>query len=227
MRSLALTLIAGVCAFQMGCSGNADSSAASTGGLSNGIGGGTPALSGGAKPTGGTANAGGTANIGGTSQMGTGTCSAITSASECDARTDCHSVYQDPGTCGCAAVGCCAKFSRCVDGDRAHCETQAVACRMAQPYCEDPAFVISYSGNCYEGCVKPADCDTLGVCGSNCSVSTSLTAPVCSAASQLVLSCAQPYPSDLVAIMTRNGCTEAGLGTSAYCCPPAIQTQCL
>jgi hypothetical protein len=54
-----------------------------------------------------------------------------------------------------------------------------------------------------------------------------LTSPVCTAAGKLVLSCSLPSRSDLADIMARNGCTDAGLASSAYCCPEQIQTQCL
>jgi hypothetical protein len=84
-------------------------------------------------------------------------CSQVTTLSECEARTDCHSVFVDPGTCGCATVGCCAHFSFCASGDQAQCHG-TVACAMAPPFCESPAYVVSYVNNCYEGCVQAKDC---------------------------------------------------------------------
>jgi hypothetical protein len=83
------------------------------------------------------------------------TCSGLTTEATCDARSDCHSVFYDPGTCGCAVSGCCAKFSRCADGP-ANCKG-AVACAIASPFCEAP-YVISYTQNCYEGCVRATEC---------------------------------------------------------------------
>ncbi len=86
-------------------------------------------------------------------------CSSVTTLNECELRSDCHSVFTDPGTCGCAAVGCCARFSRCADGDLAVCTPpQTFACTTAEPFCESPAYVHSYANSCYEGCVAPKDC---------------------------------------------------------------------
>jgi hypothetical protein len=86
-------------------------------------------------------------------------CADVATLDECQARTDCHSVFTDPGPTGCActAVGCCTQFSRCADGDLANC-VGPVACPNAQPYCADPAYVVSTVGSCFEGCVKPEDC---------------------------------------------------------------------
>jgi hypothetical protein len=83
-------------------------------------------------------------------------CSSLTMLADCDARPDCHSVFYDPGTCGCAAAGCCAHFQRCAAGAKAAC-TGTVACTIVKPYCELP-YVVSYSGSCYEGCVKQTEC---------------------------------------------------------------------
>ena len=86
-------------------------------------------------------------------------CSVNTTQASCDARSDCHSVFVDPGTCGCASVGCCAHFSTCADG-KAACTppSTGVTCKIAIPYCEGPAYVLSYTTNCYEGCVAAAAC---------------------------------------------------------------------
>jgi hypothetical protein len=85
-------------------------------------------------------------------------CSIMTTQASCDARPDCHSVFVDPGTCGCAAVGCCAHFSACATG-KAMCTPPAqVTCKIVTPYCEGPAYVLSYTSNCYEGCVPAAAC---------------------------------------------------------------------
>jgi hypothetical protein len=83
-------------------------------------------------------------------------CSMVTTLADCELRNDCHSVFVDPGTCGCAVSGCCAKFSRCADGDKAMCSGMPL-CRVATPFCEAP-YVVSYSGTCYEGCVNKKDC---------------------------------------------------------------------
>jgi hypothetical protein len=84
-------------------------------------------------------------------------CASVTTLAACDARTDCHSVFVDPGTCRCGAVGCCAHFSRCADGGKASCKGTPL-CQIATPYCEAPAFVVSYTANCYEGCVRSSEC---------------------------------------------------------------------
>ena len=85
-------------------------------------------------------------------------CTQLTTQAACDDRTDCHAVYVDPGTCGCASPGCCAKFSRCAEGGRATCDAEAqVSCDRATPFCESP-YVISYTDNCYEGCVLKTSC---------------------------------------------------------------------
>ena len=84
-------------------------------------------------------------------------CSQVATLAECDTRSDCHSVFVDPGTCDCATVGCCARFSFCANGNFAQCH-DTVACTLATPYCESPAYVVSYTGDCYEGCVQPGEC---------------------------------------------------------------------
>jgi hypothetical protein len=84
-------------------------------------------------------------------------CSTVTTEAVCNARTDCHSVFVDPGTCGCNAVGCCAHFSWCADGAKASCGGMPL-CQVVAPHCEAPAFVVSYTGSCFEGCVRPTEC---------------------------------------------------------------------
>jgi hypothetical protein len=89
------------------------------------------------------------------------TCGELTTLAECDARSDCHPVFVDPRNCACAAIGCCARFSFCGNGARALCTSPPPAqlvCGSPTPYCESPAYVISYTQNCFEGCVRPADC---------------------------------------------------------------------
>jgi hypothetical protein len=84
-------------------------------------------------------------------------CADVTTLEECDARTDCHSVFQDLQDCRCAAVGCCTRFLACADGDRAQCKATNVLCKIATPYCEGP-YVVSYTAVCYEGCVRATEC---------------------------------------------------------------------
>jgi hypothetical protein len=92
----------------------------------------------------------------GTPDATSGTCSQVTTQAACDSRSDCHSVFVDPGTCGCAAAGCCAHFDRCADVGHANC-SGPVACMAPQPFCEAP-YVLSYTGVCYEGCVRQSEC---------------------------------------------------------------------
>jgi hypothetical protein len=88
-----------------------------------------------------------------------GACSQVTTLEACEARLDCHPVFTDPGPdgCACTAVGCCARFSRCADVGLANCVGPA-ACASPTPYCEEPAYVVSYADSCFEGCVRPEDC---------------------------------------------------------------------
>jgi hypothetical protein len=83
-------------------------------------------------------------------------CAMVTTLQDCELRTDCHSVFFDPQTCGCAVSGCCSHFTRCADGDKASCSGM-VACAIVAPHCEGP-YVVSYAGACYEGCVNNKDC---------------------------------------------------------------------
>lgn len=85
-------------------------------------------------------------------------CSTLWTQEMCDASADCHSVFADPGICDCLAIGCCTRFERCGYGDLADCTGAAISCLLPTPYCEDPAYVVSYTGTCYEGCVLPSDC---------------------------------------------------------------------
>jgi hypothetical protein len=84
-------------------------------------------------------------------------CSEATTLETCDARPDCHPVFVDNRACGCAALGCCAKFSRCADGATALCKAPPIACDALTPYCEGP-YVVGYTNACYEGCVRSTDC---------------------------------------------------------------------
>ncbi len=84
-------------------------------------------------------------------------CSQATTLETCDARPECHPVFVDNRTCGCAALGCCAKFSRCADGATAVCKTPSLICDSVGPYCEGP-YVVGYTTGCYEGCVRSTDC---------------------------------------------------------------------
>lgn len=86
-------------------------------------------------------------------------CTQLTTNAACDARGDCHSVYVDPNNCQCAALGCCAQFSRCAVGGRANCDPDLtqIACGSRTPYCAGN-YVVSYTSNCFEGCVLKTVC---------------------------------------------------------------------
>jgi hypothetical protein len=105
-----------------------------------------------------TADAASTAKDASNAESGSATCAQVTTQAECDVRADCHSVFVDLMTCGCAASGCCTRFNRCADGGRAACNPPvAFGCTIVTPYCESP-YVVSYTSNCYEGCVKSTEC---------------------------------------------------------------------
>ena len=87
----------------------------------------------------------------------TGACSSLTTQADCQARSDCHAVFYDPGTCGCALSGCCAHFSFCGDGKPVCGAPSTLACASATPHCESP-YMVSYTLTCYEGCVLKTDC---------------------------------------------------------------------
>jgi hypothetical protein len=87
-------------------------------------------------------------------------CASMTTRDSCEARPDCHAVFVDDGLCGCAALGCCARFSRCADGGTAMCIQPPIVCDAVAPHCEGP-YVVGYAGSCYEGCVLASDCIVL------------------------------------------------------------------
>ena len=78
-----------------------------------------------------------------------------TSADTCNARPDCHAVFDDLGVCDCAGDGCCIGFLRCADGPAACSGT--VSCARDQPLCGGQ-YVVAYTSNCYEGCVLKTEC---------------------------------------------------------------------
>jgi hypothetical protein len=87
-------------------------------------------------------------------------CARIADQLSCDARTDCHSVFGDPGTCDCATAGCCIGYSRCADGGKAACSGPTgpgILCMAPPPACGG-AYVISFTADCWEGCVRPTEC---------------------------------------------------------------------
>ena len=81
----------------------------------------------------------------GVSDAAVASCSQVSTQAECDSRSDCHSVFENP-----------PNFSRCADGGHANC-TGPVACLAPQPVCVTP-YALSYANNCYEGCVLQNEC---------------------------------------------------------------------
>jgi hypothetical protein len=82
-------------------------------------------------------------------------CDQLTTEADCQARSDCHAVFEDPGTCGCATLGCCMVFNHCAAGV-AQCVGQPV-CTVKAPVCGGQ-FVTAYINGCYEGCVLSSEC---------------------------------------------------------------------
>jgi len=109
---------------------------------------------------------GGAPGTGGRQPLGTGgagvggapgsDCDQQLTLFDCSARSDCHPVFFDPGSCTCATLGCCTQFHHCASGFTAVC-TGTVTCAVLPPHCESP-YLISYRNGCYEGCVHYRDC---------------------------------------------------------------------
>ena len=85
-------------------------------------------------------------------------CANVPDEATCDALSDyCHSVFGD-----CPASGCPEIFATCAEGGKAACNeptiTSGMICDRLPPSCKAPAFVVSYTTDCYEGCVRPTEC---------------------------------------------------------------------
>jgi hypothetical protein len=85
-----------------------------------------------------------------------GNCAQAGTQAACDANPSCYSVFFDPHNCACAGLGCCARFNHCAQGAGAQCYG-GVSCALSPPFCEGP-YVVSYRGDCFEGCVNSLDC---------------------------------------------------------------------
>jgi hypothetical protein len=84
-------------------------------------------------------------------------CAQAGTQAACDASPNCYSVFFDPNTCGCSGAGCCAHFNHCAEGPGGAQCYGGVSCALSPPFCEGP-YVVSYRGDCFEGCVNSADC---------------------------------------------------------------------
>ncbi len=92
-------------------------------------------------------------------------CADVTTQGACDARTECHSVFGKCQNCPCPSAGCGVGFVSCADGAKADCSgpkgVGAAFCMVQPPDCASTtttAYVVSYTADCYEGCVLPAEC---------------------------------------------------------------------
>jgi hypothetical protein len=86
-------------------------------------------------------------------------CASVTTVAACDARTDCHSVFGKCMSCDCPAPGCAVAFQTCADGGKASCKKGTPLCQGSPPDCAwTTPYVVSYTANCYEGCVRPTEC---------------------------------------------------------------------
>jgi hypothetical protein len=89
-------------------------------------------------------------------------CAAVTTSAECDARMDCHSVF-DNWHCPSTAAVCPVTFTKCADGGKTSCKGptgQVPFCAIEPPPCAASGYVVSYLAtvNCYEGCVRAVAC---------------------------------------------------------------------
>jgi hypothetical protein len=83
-------------------------------------------------------------------------CSSYTDEMTCIQTMTCHAVFAEVTPCTCTTSGCCMHFVSCADGARAQCQGTPT-CAQAPPVC-DGDFRISYTPDCYEGCVRSNVC---------------------------------------------------------------------
>ena len=163
-----------------------------------------------------------------TGDAGATTCGQVTTQAECDGRSDCHSVFVDPGTCGCAGAGCCAHFSTCAAGGHANC-TGPAQCDMATPHCEAP-YVVSYTGICFEGCVRQSECAVVADAGvimtptlpAACQSDGDCCVAIDGCMAMAYLVGRTEYQAMVASISSINGSAKACVG----CIPPEVQVQC-
>jgi len=89
-------------------------------------------------------------------------CANVTDEATCEARTDCHAVFGKCISCDCPAPGCAVVFDTCADGAKASCKgppSGTPLCQETPPDCDwTTPYVLSYTTDCYEGCVRPSEC---------------------------------------------------------------------
>jgi hypothetical protein len=150
-------------------------------------------------------------------------CSQVATEADCNLRGDCHSVFVDPGTCGCAGAGCCAHFDHCADGKTANCTGPAL-CKLATPFCEAP-FVLSYTGTCYEGCVRQGECPA-PTCPQTAPSNASACGPVdfscfyedCAGAGRTQAACTTGKWTVQTAACTTTACAGGGITPGTLTC---------
>jgi hypothetical protein len=85
-------------------------------------------------------------------------CNQITTQDACSVNTVCHPVFWDNQPCSCPTQDCCMHFAFCAPNAKAQCIPPPLLCAQPPPVC-DTGFEVSYSGTCYEGCVKTVECN--------------------------------------------------------------------
>jgi hypothetical protein len=85
-------------------------------------------------------------------------CNQINTADGCSLNTTCHPVFWDNQPCSCPTQDCCTHFAFCAPNARAQCIPPPLLCTQPPPVCES-GYQVSYSGTCYEGCVKTTECN--------------------------------------------------------------------
>jgi hypothetical protein len=87
-------------------------------------------------------------------------CAQRTTEADCDADLSCFAVYEDPGTCDCAGIGCCMVFARC-DPAPARCAPNGPDCGLLPIVCGsgyEPIIEMEENG-CLSGCAKASSCE--------------------------------------------------------------------
>jgi hypothetical protein len=166
-----------------------------------------------------------------TGDAGATTCGQVTTQAECDGRSDCHSVFMDTASCDCSTLGCCQHFSRCADGGRANCKPPATfGCTISQPACGTGNYVISYTSNCYEGCVLTSECAVAADAGvimtptlpAACQVDEDCCVAMDTCMARAYLVGLTEYPAMVASIPS--AASRGGMCLS--CIQPAVQVQC-